>query len=184
MHTESLGRAGPCAVHTHSITRRTITCSCLYPHLHDTPEIYFRRHFSDAGLWTNRAWGTYVWWMLWQLFREMIAIGQLFSSMLHHHFQRQPICWAHGWGQFRPRYMHFETHTAQFTSFQRCWTFSSCKNQRFHWDTQCVASSGSHAGKSWPLAISWTVTSQPRLILWASQCLQNKERGYLGDMKC
>lgn len=38
------------------------------------------------------------------------------------------------------------------------------KKQHFYGGTQCVTSSGSHAGKLWPLAISWTeinLVSQP-----------------------
>lgn len=122
-----------------------------------------------------------------QLCREMMATWRVFSSTLCHRFQRQPICQAHGWGWFRPRcksrHVGFETCRAQFTSLQRCWTSGSCETQRFHRDTQRVTSSGSHAGKLWPLAISQTITSQPRLNLWASQRLQNKERGYLGNAK-
>lgn len=146
-----------------------------------TWNLFWKTPFYDAGLWIDRTWGHKFDECFKQLCREVMATRQVFSSTLCHHFQRQPICRAHAWGQFRPRcksrYVDFETRRAQFTSLQRCWTFGSCENQCFHWDTQHVTSSGSHAGTLWPLAISQTITSQPRLILWASQHLQNRGMG-------
>lgn len=43
MHTASFGRVGQRAAHTQSITGKNTTCSHLHPHLHNTPEIYFRK---------------------------------------------------------------------------------------------------------------------------------------------
>lgn len=89
--TASFGRAGTRAAHTQSITGRTTTRSRPHPHLHNTPEICFRKHISVMLVYKLVAWGNKLDGCLKQLCREMMATRQVLSSAFCHHFQRLSI---------------------------------------------------------------------------------------------
>lgn len=181
MHTASLGRAGPCAAHTQSITGRTTTCSRLHPHLHNMSEIYFRKHISrmlvyeltglghislmDVSSSSAERW----WWP--DRYSALPSVTVSKGSLFAEH-----VDGVSSGPDANPDIGQIQPNLPAITDIEH---LAPAKTSVF----KHVTSSGSRAGKLWPLAISRTITSQPRLILWASQRLQNKERGYLGDMK-
>lgn len=152
-----------------------------------TWNLFQKTYFYDVSLWINGAWGhkfhgcfsssTERWWWpdrYYALQSATVFKGSLFAK----HRDGVSLC-----PDANPDMWILKPAQPNLLAFRDAEHLTPEKNQHFHWDIRCVTSSGSHAGKLWPLAISWTITSQPRLILWARQHLQNKEMGYLRDMK-
>lgn len=109
--------------------------------------------------------GTQFWWILWQLCRETTVT--VFSSTLHQCFQRQPIKHmdrVNSGSYENPGMWILKPTQSNSSAFRDAEGLPPAKKQHFYGDTQYVTSSGSHAGKLWPLAISWTkidLVSQP-----------------------
>lgn len=163
VHSGSLGKAGPCAVHTQTISGRITTHSCLHPLLHNTFEIYFRTLISVMLVYALTGLGDIIlmdtqaalqreWWLYSAPHSTSVFKGNPLSTwteLVQAHMKIQ-VC--EFWNPCSP------------SAFRDVEHLPSSKNQHFYRDIQCVISSGSHAVKLWPLAISWTkinLVSQP-----------------------
>lgn len=139
-----------------TISGRITTHSCLHSLLQNTPEIYFRKHISVMLVYELTGLGDIFWWILRQLCRETMVT--VFSSTLHQCFQRQPT--EHmdrvSSGPYEnPGMWILKSTQSNLSHFRDVEHFPSFKKQHFYGDTQCVTSSGNHAEKLWPWAISW-----------------------------
>lgn len=113
-------------------------------------------YFCDAGLWIDRAWGHNFdgyfgssaerqWWLYSALHSTNVFKGNPLSTWIRPIQAHMKIHVCGFWNPCSPIYQPSEMLK-----------FASCKKQHFYRDTQCVTSSGSHAGKLRPLAITWT----------------------------